>query len=266
LLTLPLGQEPAEAQPFGQEPAEAQPYYMESAQHWYVAPAGSDANDCRTASAPCQTVQGAVAKTPLGVHTLHLADGVYEGTAIDAVYYRVLTIRGNCADRGAVVLTRDTSGAIVSVQDGAIVTIRCLTLKSTTPNVSGIVGRQFAVADYRDVRFPVTGFLAAANEMSKANCVGTVEIHSGGAVYASAGGLSTISIGCPHYIAPGVSFIAFVTAGWKSLVMAQGATFEGNITGQKYILQDSTLVQPRGGLPGTIDGACYHGCAVGPPD
>ena len=57
-----------------------------AAEDLYVAPAGSNGNDCRTTGQPCATVQGAIGKAAFprsgstGPLTIHVADGSYAGS------------------------------------------------------------------------------------------------------------------------------------------------------------------------------------------
>ena len=52
------------------------PYASYAATLWYVAPNGNDSNSCSSPSAPCATINGAMAKAASG-DTINVAGGTY---------------------------------------------------------------------------------------------------------------------------------------------------------------------------------------------
>jgi predicted outer membrane repeat protein len=58
-----------------------------SAGPWYVAPTGLDSNDCNLATAPCQTINGAIAKASAG-DVIYVAQGTYT----DSTYTEVVRV------------------------------------------------------------------------------------------------------------------------------------------------------------------------------
>jgi len=164
---------------------------------------------------------------------------------------------GECLDRGAVTLSRSTAGPIIQVQDHPIVSVSCVTLSASpgTTGISGIATRQFAIVDYGRMRFGAMpqGTHVSAGEASKANCHSEIEIVGGAAVHASAGSLSSFSLGCNiAVVAPGLAFTSFVIATTKSVFDASSAVFTGEaVARKKYIVHDSNLALPAtGAIPG----------------
>jgi hypothetical protein len=136
-----------------------------SIQYYSVAPPplGNDANDC--VSAACATFQHAVNLCPSGGHCkIEVAPGSYSQKT-SVVHYKVVTITGpisatgQCADTNGVVVVDDrTNGAMETsaifwVQDHAILSIRCMTLRGYMEGSTGFAARQFAIGDVDDIDF-----------------------------------------------------------------------------------------------------------------
>ena len=60
------------------------PYASYAATLWYVAPNGNDSNSCSSPSAPCATINGAMAKAASG-DTINVAGGTYYGNGNEVV-------------------------------------------------------------------------------------------------------------------------------------------------------------------------------------
>jgi hypothetical protein len=73
-----------------------------NATSFYVATTRNDSNDCLTKTAPCLTIQGAVSKIPIATAAyIEVAPGTY-AEAVNVFYYRLVNIRGDCADPSSV--------------------------------------------------------------------------------------------------------------------------------------------------------------------
>lgn len=83
-----------------------------AAEVYYVAPSpsGSDTNDCLGPDTPCATFQHAAEICLRGGYCrIQAAPGVYSQKT-NIVYYKVISIIGNCTDRGAVVVDDQING------------------------------------------------------------------------------------------------------------------------------------------------------------
>ena len=61
---------------------------------WYVAPTGSNSNDCLSASTPCETINGAIGKAT-GGDTILVAEGMYTGSSSEVILInRDITLSG----------------------------------------------------------------------------------------------------------------------------------------------------------------------------
>ena len=70
------------------------PYASYAATLWYVAPNGNDSNSCSSPSAPCATINGAMAKAASG-DTINVAGGTYYGNGNEVVLLnKSLTLSG----------------------------------------------------------------------------------------------------------------------------------------------------------------------------
>jgi hypothetical protein len=234
--------------------------------HW-VAKNGNDSDTCTEKEAPCLTVQGAIRKVQQGTYaTISIAPGVYE-EQISIVYFRGISLVGDCQNIGAVTLRGPQPGPVIWVEDHPIAVVACLTLDAApgVSGVAGIVSRQFSITDYTHTRFGDMpgGTHIVANEMSKINCQMGNEIAGSAVSHVSVGGMSTILLGRPINVVVPVSFDQFASVGWQSYLDASIAAFQGAaVTGKKYIVQHGVLLQPPGGMPGSQPGEVYDGGLV----
>jgi hypothetical protein len=90
---------------------------------WYVAPTGSDGNDCLTSSTPCRTIVEAVSRASSG-DTIEVASGLYAGAIILA---KDLTLVGSGVNP---VLDGNGADIVVSVAGGAVVSMRGLEIRN----------------------------------------------------------------------------------------------------------------------------------------
>jgi hypothetical protein len=104
---------------------------------WVDGAAGGDNNTCDSPDSPCLTISGAVAKAWPGA-TIHLSYGVY---AERLVLTQNVTIAG--PDRALTYLDGETLGTVITVGEGALVTLRgfSITGGNTTANGGGIENR-----------------------------------------------------------------------------------------------------------------------------
>ena len=231
-----------------------------AAETYYVAPApsGSDANDCLSPSKACATFQRAVNLCPLGGWCNILpAPGVYSQKT-RVYYYKALAIfgrldeKGNCVDRGAVVVDDRINGvgqadAIFWVQDHAILTISCMTLAAYAKGSTGFAARQFAIGDvdYVDFgQFP-SGTGVAANETSKIS-IYSPGVYGDAVRFAVASDLSQITIGGTIRIGGGLTFdVAFLSAISNSIVSFNASTIVGGegMSGASYQCVDAIITK-----------------------
>lgn len=225
-----------------------------TAQNYSVTPKGNDGNDCSSPQKACATFQRAVDLCPVGGHCgISVAPGTYS-LKTNIFYYKVITIsgpldkNGDCADRGAVTIAdRDDSkkDPLFYVQDHAILTISCMTLKGSAEGSVGFLSRQFAIGDinYIDfLQFP-GGADIAASETSKIN-VASPGIRGDAGRFAYASDLSQIHIGGNIAIANGLKFdVAFLTSVYGSVVGFQPTSIIGGeaMTGASYQCQDAIV-------------------------
>lgn len=229
-------------------------------------PMGSDSNDC--ISAACATIQHAADLCPAAWYcAINIAPGVYSQKT-NVYYYKVIAItgptdaKGQCVNRHEVTVddlangVRRT-GSIFSVQDHAILTVRCMTLRANGTGTTGFAARQFAIGDVNDIdflQFP-SGTAVAATETSKVN-VFNPSIAGNSSRFAFATDLSQITIDGLLRLARGLRFdVAFVTSVHKSIVSLYPSAIEGGegMSGASYQCADSTINRsvtlPGGDVP-----------------
>jgi hypothetical protein len=201
----------------------------------FVSPLGSDANDCLSEAAPCSSIQGSVDKIRYGGGAyIKLAPGTYNDAQISVVYHRVVMIVGDCRDLTAVVV----NGGF-QAQDHAIMAPQCLTINVGGPGGIGVAAR-------------------SAQEISKVNTLGGIDIFGDMSYFAYAADGSSISLNGGFTVTRARNFSeAFVAGAWGARIFAQGASFAWAIpaTGLKFTLTDAVLARPSGnGLPGSLPG------------
>jgi hypothetical protein len=226
----------------------------------YVGPSGSDSSDCTIAALPCRSLTRAcdLISGRLGWKgQIRVADGVYSG-GCNLTYSNVVTIIGNCDRPDQVEIIVSSREIAFFAQDHAIAGINCLTIASVGSGSMGIATRQYAIADYNNVRFGnmLDGKHVSATEASKINCL-KAEIVGGAAYHLAASLQSQIIASCETAIPRAVAFSSFTWVVWRSLLNASGGKFfgegVGGTTGLQFIVDDSTIIQPETGFPGVGD-------------
>jgi hypothetical protein len=220
----------------------------------FVSPLGSDANDCLSEAAPCSSIQGSVDKIPYGGGAyIKLAPGTYNDAQVSVVYHRVVMIVGDCRDLSAVIV----NGGF-QAQDHAIMAPQCLTINVGGHGGIGVGARQFAIVDIDRVRFGPMTIGISAQEISKVNTLGGIDIFGDMSYFAYAADGSSISLNGGFTVTGTRNFSeAFVAGAWGARIVAQGASFAWAIpaTGLKFTLTDAVLARPSGnGLPGSLPG------------
>jgi hypothetical protein len=219
----------------------------------FVSPLGSDANDCLSEAAPCSSIQGSVDKIPYGGGAyIKVAPGIYNDAHVSVVYHRVVMIVGDCRDLTAVVV----NGGFIA-QDHAILASQCLTISGGSGGI-GVGARQFAIVDVDRVRFGPMTIGISAQEISKVNTLGGIEIFGDMSDFVNAADGSSVSLSGDFALTGVRNFSgAFVAGAWGARIFAQGASFAWAIpaTGLKFRLTDAVLFRPSGnGLPGSLPG------------
>jgi hypothetical protein len=229
---------------------------------YFVAPNGSDQNDCLTPDTPCETIQVVVDKIPSGGSgNIILARGRYPNTRVNATWHRVITINGDCDDPSAVVLTG--SGPIVRAQDQIILGLQCFTMEA--PGGIGIAARQFAIVDFYRIRFGAMHIALSIQEMSKANCLGRIEVFGDQTNFLHVADGSSAYVNCSMKLMGARHFNIFATAAWNARIFASAATIGWEIapTGIKYQANGSTIFTPPGnGFPGDQPGTADKSSTV----
>ena len=102
-----------------------------AATHWYVSPAGSDTNSCRTPANPCKSIGTTISRSASG-DTIELAAGTY-GEVLTIT--KDLTLIGSGADRTAI--DANHLGTVLTVQALAQVTLNGISLQNGNGGSSG---------------------------------------------------------------------------------------------------------------------------------
>lgn len=220
-------------------------------------PTGNDTNDCLSSATPCATVQHA-SELCANRCTIQLMNGRYENQSVDVIYYKVVSIIGNCSDPSQVIVTK-TAGAIFSAQDHAILTVECLETQTTGNHTVGFQTRQFAIMDLDRIRhgYMPLGTHIAANEKSKINCAGDNWIipnssgNAGAANHVSVSGQSQVIMNC-HVSAIGTAtFDAFASVRSQSYLDASSLRWGGgSIVGSQYNIDGHSEIDGAAKLPG----------------
>ena len=241
-----------------------------NASSFYVAMSGDDGNDCLSKNAPCLTIQGAVAKIPIATAGyIEVAPGSYN-EAVDVFHYRIVNIRGDCADPSNVIIQpKGNGGTAFWAQDHAIFFISCLTIRSSHTGNIGIAARQFGIVDFQYVHFGALagGIHISVTDLSVASCIGPYFIDDSANVHAAVSALSRLTLNCPIHITTPVTFTVFAESVSRSFLNAGGAAIAGAgagsvTTGIQWIAQDATITLPAGGLPGNAPGQTYDNATV----
>lgn len=221
----------------------------------FVSPSGSDAGDC--IAMPCKTLRRAVDATG-GDGTVRMAPGVYNDS-VSIEHYKHIFVLGDCADPSKVVINVPSGAAGFWVQDHATAIVGCFTLNGGSGS-AGIISRQFAIADYYNVRFgPFPGGThVAAVEQSKTNCGGWVEIFGGAVVHGSATGMSTLLLPCTIILTGSPAIDYFYVGTGRSLIEAYTTIYMGGSVGMQFALQDSSLNMNNSIVPGNAKGLLYN--------
>ncbi len=237
-----------------------------SAETYFVSPQGSDANDCRGAQTPCKSIQAAADKIAIGqAGSIVLADGEYQA-GVSITHRRIVGIGGNCADPSRVRIRPGPDATAIEAQDGAIVGATCLTCEAQdgADGARCFRSRQFAIIDYLNMRFghmPGGGHVSA-DEISKINCAGVVEIVGDAAYHASASKGSAIDLNCTIAIDRPRAFRWFAVATARAIIDATRIAFTGGgaaaTTGQRYVVGGGTLINAAA-MPGSRGGEVKNG-------
>ena len=235
------------------------------AETYFVSPAGGDANDCSQA-APCKTIQAAADKIAIGqAGSIVLADGEYQA-GVSITHRRIVGIGGNCADPSRVRIMPGADETAIEAQDGAVVGVTCLTCEAQdgADGARCFRSRQFAIIDYLNMRFghmPGGGHVSA-DEISKINCAGVVEIVGDAAYHASASKGSAIDLNCTIAIDRPRAFRWFAIATARAIIDATRIAFTGGgaaaTTGQRYVVGGGTLINAAA-MPGSRGGEVKNG-------
>ncbi len=231
-----------------------------AAQTLYVSPSGADSGPCSQLQ-PCATLQHAadvVGQFTLAV--INLAHGSYSA-GLNVSGYRRVAVIGDVANPSAVVINISDGNAAFWSQDGATLGVSGLTINA--PHGIGLATRQFAVADYADIRWGPASIHLAANEQSKINCLKGSQIVGSATYHALAGDHSSISMTCDIAIAPGVSMFAFLWDGQTSLILINGARFTGSVAaGAQWIITNAELAVGPTVVPGNPGGNIQRNAVI----
>jgi hypothetical protein len=220
--------------------------------NFYVAATGRDTNNCRSRPRSCATLQRAAELCRVGQWCdVHIAPGVYD-QSVSVVYHRIVNFIGDCSNRGRVVRDGGIKRAVFAFQDYAIGTVSCLTIGGLASGSTGVLTRQFAIADVNNVQFgPMPdGTHIAASENSRVN-VYNATVAGNANYFVSAVSLSLVNIGGSLSVQDGLIFVSFVGAYWKSIITAH-AVITGGVgqSGLQYAVVDSVLLISPNKLPG----------------
>jgi hypothetical protein len=145
-------------------------------------------------------------------------------------------------------------------QDNAIMTVQCLSVTSSGTQSIGFGTRQFALMDISNVRIGqfAVGYPIRAQEMSKINCSGRLDVFGGAHSVVNVGGKSMISFGCAVSMIGSPTFVAFASVAQGSLLDAGTATYSGDMRGQKYLCDNSEIsgVETMPGTGRTVVNGC----------
>jgi hypothetical protein len=246
-----------------------------AAETYYVAPTGTDTNDCLSPLKSCATFQHTVDLCPLGKACAILpAPGRYSQKT-NVTYYKLIWIigpqgqDGSCIDRSAIIIDDRIEGigprgAIFAVQDHAIFALSCVTVRSYAQGTVGFFARQFGIGDVNYVDFLdfSDGVGASAAEGGKINLY-SPGILGDAAGFAFATGLSQINIGGTLRLADKIKFsAAFLSSSSGSLItmhpdaIVGSSTFLGASYQCSYALIDKNVVLPGGDTPAANNENC----------
>jgi hypothetical protein len=230
---------------------------------------GSDANDCLTEATPCATPQRAyeVASGGSGTQTggghIKIAPGTYYGGA-RVLYYRFMAFEGDCSEPANVNIIAPANEAAFTLEDFAIVSLKCMRLSSSGSGSKGVVTRQYTILDYQYIDFNAMpgGIHISLGEKSKANCLGGIRIVGSATYHAAVGAQSYLTMNCDILNWGMPTFYAYIWMVWQSLVLVSGATFTGGVIGMPYINDSSLLVKESIVVPGDQPPLVQNGGAV----
>jgi hypothetical protein len=252
------------------QPAMSQQYYAT----YYVNPSGDDSNDCLSVLRPCRTIQAAVDRVPLASTAdivlssgFHYIDGSPNYPAVNVVYWRGISIHGDCQSPDATTVRINAPGiAAITAQDYAILIVTCLTLSSSAAGNTAIVCRQIAICDYGKIHFGALqdGQHVSIADRSSASCVDQIWIDDSAAVHAGAGNGSLLHLDCPIALTAPLSFIAFIQTTWHAMITISGAQITGPgagaaTSGIQCTIQNGTIIAGNVTLPGNSPCQLYDG-------
>jgi len=210
----------------------------------FVSPKGSDQGLCESNS-PCATISRACSVASSSADrapSIRVAGGVYQNnTSCNVYYHRLVFVSGDCNDRPDIVLSgKDIA---FSAQDSAILAVQCVDIRSSGNGSIAFASRQFAIIDVDNVRIGqlAGGTVMSAQEMSKINCMSRVMLYGSVRYVAQAVGMSTVILKCAFNFEDTPHVNAIARAAQKSLIDASGASWVGDLSGEKYICADSQI-------------------------
>jgi hypothetical protein len=226
-----------------------------------AASGGSDAGPC-TEAAPCATLSHACAtanQSPDRISNITVAPGQYVGDSCNVYYHHLVSVHGDCGAPRAVDIALRGSDAGFWAQDGAILTVQCVSVRSIGNGSIAVAARQFAIMDVNNAHVgPLPqGVAISAQEMSKINCGVTLTVGGPMNFVFAAGGRSTLSAGCAVTFESTPELTAVMWAAQGSLILA-GLSYSGATSGQRFIC-DASQIEGVAALPGAGESA-LNGC------
>jgi hypothetical protein len=142
----------------------------------------------------------------------------------------------------------------------------CLTIQATSNSNVAVAARQFAIVDYRSVRFGSfpAGTVISGNDGAITNCGGEIWVLGSASTFVNVNN-STANLNCAINVADGLSFsTAFLIATDRSVVRMSGATITGGTgtNGPTYVAVNLTIVKGDVVIPGNAARTEAYGAVV----
>lgn len=197
--------------------------------------------------------------------TIQVADGTYVANTItlkNILGSGTVTIQGNSGTPTNVVI----DGGFAKSTPGTSYTIKDMKLiKSSGSAIIGILSQSGAVINFRGVDFGA-GFTyhLYASQMGLINCTGNYTISGAAGYHVLVRDTSIISVESKTVTISGTpAFTAYCYAINLGNMIANGCTFSGSATGQRYNVSINSLIFTNGGgatyFPGNSSGAAATG-------